>query len=58
MTLFEAMNYAAAGRTIVSNAGKQYTPAELTPIYCGQHYAVFTTGTTTECERKGAWNVV
>jgi hypothetical protein len=57
LNLFEAINQAAAGKTIVSNLGKSYTSEELGPIYCGAHYACFATAGTTENERKGIWSL-
>jgi len=58
MTLTQAIHAAAAGHTIVSNAGKRYEPADLAPIWRGINAASFRTCGMTEGERKGAWSIV
>lgn len=58
MTLLEAINAASNGSTIVSCAGRRYTPQMLAPIWTSNRCASYATSGMTEQERKGAWEVV
>lgn len=57
MKLLEAINASTVGFTIVSNAGKRYTPAKLCAKFIGEHAAVYNSYGMTEQERKGRWEI-
>lgn len=58
MTILEAAQASAQGITVVSNAGRRYTPDQLTVKWVGTHYASLNNAGMTEAERKGAWDIV
>lgn len=58
MSLLEAAQASAQGNTVVSNAGRRYTPDQLAVKWVGAHYASLKNAGMTEAERKGAWDIV
>lgn len=58
MTLLEAAQTSAQGITVISNAGRRYTPDQLAVKWVGAHYASLNNAGMTEAERKGAWDIV
>lgn len=58
MKLVAAINAAAIGQSIVSNAGRTYKPADLAPIKrIGSSAVSYRSVGMTESERKGAWEM-
>lgn len=57
MTLLDAIQAAARGETIVSCAGKRYTPDMLAPIWTSNRCASYTAAGTTKEEREGTWEI-
>lgn len=58
MSILQAAQASAQGSTIVSNAGRRYTPDQLAVKWVGAHYASLNNAGMTEAERKGAWRSV
>lgn len=57
MTLLDAIQAAASGKTVVSCVGKRYTPDMLAPIWTSNQCAAYTTAGMTKEEREGAWSL-
>lgn len=58
MTILEAAQASAQGHTVISNAGRHYTPDQLAVKWVGAHYASMNNAGMMEAERKGAWDIV
>lgn len=58
MTTLEAAKASSQGITVISNAGRLYTPDQLAVTWVGAHYASLNSAGMTEAERKGAWDIV
>ncbi|WP_339273811.1 hypothetical protein MKY59_21700 [Paenibacillus sp. FSL W8-0426] len=55
MNILEAAHASAQGHTVISNAGRRYTPDQLAVKWVGAHYASMNGAGMTEAERKGEW---